>query len=291
MTLYKFLLNAFPILFPPNLPLSAQLSRLASLDFTSIRSPSYLTSLSYPPTPTSNFNPNSLPSSALDDDDDEDNETPSPSSSPLTIDSQRTRARAGGTLLAHRRARLSTTAQMRQVWVRKKTRRWHAVVAGAIAGGLAILFERSKGGRRTVIAQQLFVRFAPFLLSRLPPSSLWKSYGGNGGTDLIDGHRACGVEGCKDHIMRSRRSIILVFRMGMLSSFRSGMSLPILTSFKPSVTIQRLIVFWNSFGSCGQILYGFLRTRTRLFTPRIKRLILSNSCFTQYGRIHFLDHT
>lgn len=43
--------------------------------------------------------------------------------------------------------------------MRKKTRRWHAVVAGAIAGGLAILFERSKGGRRTVIAQQLFVRF------------------------------------------------------------------------------------------------------------------------------------
>lgn len=55
---------------------------------------------------------------------------------------------------------------MRQVWVRKKTRRWHAVVAGAIAGGLAILFERSKGGRRTVIAQQLFVRcvhLCPFL--------------------------------------------------------------------------------------------------------------------------------
>lgn len=164
MTLYKFLLNAFPILFPPNLPLSAQLSRLASLDFTSIRSPSYLTSLSYPPTPTTNLRPTSLPSSALDDDDDDNDETPS-SSSPLIIDSQRTRA--GGTLLAHRKARLSTTAQMRQVWVRKKTRRWHAVVAGAIAGGLAILFERSKGGRRTVIAQQLFVRFV--LFSRLPP--------------------------------------------------------------------------------------------------------------------------
>lgn len=167
MTLYKFLLNAFPILFPPNLPLSAQLSRLASLDFTSIRSPSYLTSLSYPPTPTSNLRPNSLPSSALDDDDDEDDETPSPSSSPLTIDSQR--MRTDGTLLAHRRARLSTTAQMRQVWVRKKTRRWHAVVAGAIAGGLAILFERSKGGRRTVIAQQLFVRFVLFFSSSVQP--------------------------------------------------------------------------------------------------------------------------
>ncbi|TFY76234.1 hypothetical protein EWM64_g7778 [Hericium alpestre] len=57
---------------------------------------------------------------------------------------------------ARRNARLSTTAQVHQVWVRKKTRRWHAIVAGSVAGGLAILFE--KKSRRTTIAQQLFVR-------------------------------------------------------------------------------------------------------------------------------------
>ncbi|KAH7922062.1 hypothetical protein BV22DRAFT_1071135 [Leucogyrophana mollusca] len=58
--------------------------------------------------------------------------------------------------LAARDARLSLSAQAHQVWVRKKTRRWHAVLAGAIAGGLAVMFE--KRSRRVVIGQQLFVR-------------------------------------------------------------------------------------------------------------------------------------
>jgi hypothetical protein len=40
--------------------------------------------------------------------------------------------------------------------VRKKTRRWHSVLAGAVAGAVAISFE--KRSRQVVIAQQLFVR-------------------------------------------------------------------------------------------------------------------------------------
>ncbi|KAF7791769.1 hypothetical protein EIP86_002793 [Pleurotus ostreatoroseus] len=63
---------------------------------------------------------------------------------------------ARGRLLQERKARLSISAQAHQVWVRKKTRRWYSVVAGALAGGLAILCE--KEGRRTGIAQQMFVR-------------------------------------------------------------------------------------------------------------------------------------
>ncbi|TRM67404.1 hypothetical protein BD626DRAFT_395126 [Schizophyllum amplum] len=57
---------------------------------------------------------------------------------------------------ARRQHRLSLSAHAQLVLVRKKTRRWHAALAGAIAGGLAITCENSK--RRNVIAQQLFVR-------------------------------------------------------------------------------------------------------------------------------------
>ena len=61
--------------------------------------------------------------------------------------------------LSERQPRLSLSVQAHQQWVRKKTRRWHAVAAGAIAGGAAIMFE--KRSRRLIIAQQLFVRFVP----------------------------------------------------------------------------------------------------------------------------------
>ncbi|KAF8837288.1 hypothetical protein BDN67DRAFT_973164 [Paxillus ammoniavirescens] len=60
------------------------------------------------------------------------------------------------TPVSERQPRLSLSAQAHQLWVRKKTRRWHAVVAGAIAGGVAVMFE--KRSRRVTIAQQLFVR-------------------------------------------------------------------------------------------------------------------------------------
>ena len=56
-----------------------------------------------------------------------------------------------------RRGRLSFRAQAHELWVRKKSRRWHSLLAGAIAGGVGVMFE--KGSRRVVIAQQLFVRY------------------------------------------------------------------------------------------------------------------------------------
>jgi len=58
--------------------------------------------------------------------------------------------------LSERRARLSLSAQAQLILVRKKTRRWHAALAGAVAGGMAIMWETRS--RRGIIAQQMFVR-------------------------------------------------------------------------------------------------------------------------------------
>ncbi|KAF8956690.1 hypothetical protein BDZ97DRAFT_1850035 [Flammula alnicola] len=58
--------------------------------------------------------------------------------------------------LEKRRARLSLSKHAQRMLVRKQTRRWHAALAGAVAGGLAIIWE--KRNRRGVIAQQMFVR-------------------------------------------------------------------------------------------------------------------------------------
>lgn len=60
--------------------------------------------------------------------------------------------------LSERRARLSLSAHAQLLLVRKRTRRWHAALAGAVAGGLAVMWETR--GRRVTIAQQLFVRWA-----------------------------------------------------------------------------------------------------------------------------------
>ena len=46
--------------------------------------------------------------------------------------------------------------QAQQLIVRKHTKKWHATLAGAISGGLAIMCE--KKGRRGIISQQMFVR-------------------------------------------------------------------------------------------------------------------------------------
>lgn len=59
--------------------------------------------------------------------------------------------------LSDRQARLSTSAQHHQQWVRKRTRRWYSVLAGALAGGISIMFE--KRSNRLGIAQQMFVRY------------------------------------------------------------------------------------------------------------------------------------
>ena len=71
----------------------------------------------------------------------------SPDELPITI---------APTISERRRGRLSFQAQIHEAKVRKYTRRWYAAFAGAVAGGLAVLFE--KKGRRVTIAQQLFVR-------------------------------------------------------------------------------------------------------------------------------------
>lgn len=54
------------------------------------------------------------------------------------------------------KTKLSKQAKAHEMWIRKKGRRWHAALAGTIAGGLAVLWERQD--RRLGIAQQMFVR-------------------------------------------------------------------------------------------------------------------------------------
>ncbi|KAF8589623.1 hypothetical protein K439DRAFT_324565 [Ramaria rubella] len=108
VALYKYLLNALPLLYPPS----------------SSKSP---------------FSPPSHPSTFDETDtDDVDLERGYiPNTTPIT-------------------RRLSIQAQAHQEWVRKRTKRWHAILAGAIAGGLGLAFEKKR--RRVTIAQQLFVR-------------------------------------------------------------------------------------------------------------------------------------
>ena len=55
-----------------------------------------------------------------------------------------------------RRRRVSLTHRAQMVLVRKRVRRWYAALAGAVAGGMAIMCE--KRNRRGVISQQMFVR-------------------------------------------------------------------------------------------------------------------------------------
>ncbi|KAK7044527.1 hypothetical protein R3P38DRAFT_167822 [Favolaschia claudopus] len=75
--------------------------------------------------------------------------------SPLDSDDSDTGIATPG--LRRRRApRLSLSAHAQMILVRKRTHRWHSALAGAISGGLAILWE--KRSRRAVIAQQVFVR-------------------------------------------------------------------------------------------------------------------------------------
>ena len=64
--------------------------------------------------------------------------------------------------LEKRKARLSLTKRAQIMLVRKQTRRWHAALAGAVAGGLAIMWE--KRTRQGLIAQQMFVRCVLFFL-------------------------------------------------------------------------------------------------------------------------------
>lgn len=122
MAIYKFVLNSLPILLPPP---------VRTMSPTRLRSQlrAQLPSLS---TSASPFNEN--------EDDLEDNLLPS--------DVQ---------YLTERQPRLSSSAQQHQLWARKRTRRWYSILAGALAGGVSILFE--KRSNRLGIAQQMFVRY------------------------------------------------------------------------------------------------------------------------------------
>ncbi|KAI0265887.1 hypothetical protein BC834DRAFT_876787 [Gloeopeniophorella convolvens] len=120
VSLYRILLNAFPLLFPANVPLRDNVRTLIKNLLATGESSE----------------------SAVDDSPVPEAEAESP---PLTV--------APG---EKRKARLSSAAQAHQSWLRRRSARWHSVVAGAVAGGIAISLESFS--RRKVIAQQLFVR-------------------------------------------------------------------------------------------------------------------------------------
>ncbi|KAH9998269.1 hypothetical protein BJV77DRAFT_940610 [Russula vinacea] len=128
VALYRIILNALPLLFPANVSLRKNLRNLfARLFATQDEQDSFI----FDETPPSSAEPSPL--------------RPQPPSLSLHISPG-----------DRREARLSSSAQIHQSWVRKKTRRWHSVLAGAVAGAVAISFE--KRARQVVIAQQLFVR-------------------------------------------------------------------------------------------------------------------------------------
>ena len=120
MGMYKFILNALPIIFP-----------VYTHHSNVYRKPSLQRSL----------RKSAISDSVFDGDDEH-----LPSYKPLQPSKGR------------RQARLSVSAQAHQEWIRKRTRWWYALFAGAIAGGVAINFE--KHSRRLEVAQQMFVRYA-----------------------------------------------------------------------------------------------------------------------------------
>ena len=161
MALYRIILNALPILLPANLTLRKNVRNLFADLF-----------------------------STQDEQDEQDDDSPASSLavSPLPRPSLQFHISPGD----RREARLSSSAQVHQIWVRKKTRRWHSVLAGAIAGVIAISFD--KRSRRNVIAQQLFVRYVS-----ISPST-------DSGTYYL-------IVGCKVHIMLTRKNAVSVFPM------------------------------------------------------------------------------
>jgi hypothetical protein len=118
VALYRTLLNSFPLFFPANVPARLNLHRLAGKLL--------------PPTPHDD--------SAIDE------SFQFPVESDPLLDNPPIRSR---------NARLSTTAQAHQTWLRQRSARWHSVVAGAVAGGVAISFETLL--RQKIIMQQLFI--------------------------------------------------------------------------------------------------------------------------------------
>lgn len=164
MALYRVILNALPLLFPANVPLRKNLRNL----FTSLFS-------------------------TQDEHDDlvlDDSQSPSSSPSPPQLQPLSLHISPG----EKREARLSSSAQIHQIWVRKKTRQWYSILAGAVAGAFAISFE--KRSRQDVIAQQLFVRYV--LRSSLATSETYVWTGG-----------------CRAHTTPTQRNVVFVSPMAM----------------------------------------------------------------------------
>jgi hypothetical protein len=170
VALYRIILNALPFLFPANIPLRKNLHNLFARLFTTEDendSPIIIDS----PSSSSEASPQSLPY-------------------PLHISPGN-----------RREARLSSSAQVHQSWVRKKTRRWHSVLAGAVAGAIAVAFE--KRSRQTVIAQQLFVRYVLLTSSK------------SRGLLLAVGYRV--------HTTLTQRNVVFTFHMAKFWSSLSRM--------------------------------------------------------------------
>lgn len=172
MALYRIILNALPLLFPANLSLRTNLQNLFARLF------------------------------ATDDESDSPFVDDSPSSSSDTSPQQAQSLPYPLHISPgdRREARLSSSAQVHQSWVRKKTRRWHSVLAGAVAGAVAVSFE--KRSRQTVVAQQLFVRYV-----LLTPLSIQGAY-------FL-------AADCRVRTMRTRRNVVSTSHMERSWSSRS----------------------------------------------------------------------
>jgi hypothetical protein len=172
VSLYRIILNALPLLFPANVSLRKNLRNLFTRLFATQDEQD---SLIFDDSPPSSSAPSPLRAQSL--------------SLPLQISPG-----------DRREARLSSSAQIHQSWVRKKTRRWHSVLAGAVAGAVAISFE--KRSRQVVIAQQLFVRYV------LPTPLAIQ------GSDFL-------AAGCRVRTTLSPRNVVSAFHMARSWSSRS----------------------------------------------------------------------
>ncbi|KAH9959215.1 hypothetical protein BC827DRAFT_1214879 [Russula dissimulans] len=122
VALYRILLNAFPLILPTDVPLRLNLRALAK----------------------KLLSPSQFRHSAIGD------------ATELAAHDESQADPSTENYLETKISRLSSTAQAHQTWLHKKSARWHSIVAGAVAGGVAISFESLS--RQNVIAQQLFVR-------------------------------------------------------------------------------------------------------------------------------------
>jgi hypothetical protein len=184
VALYRIILNALPLLFPANVPLRKNLRNLFARLFATQDEHGDLVFDDSPPS----------------------SPTPSP---PLAQSLPFPLHLSPGD---RREARLSSSAQIHQSWVRKKTRRWHSVFAGAVAGAVAISFENRS--RQSVIAQQLFVRYVLPTLVVYQETYFWQWIAGV-------------------HTTLTRRNLVSTFHMAMSWFFHSrtiDIFLPVLRS-------------------------------------------------------------